>query len=140
VSYLSLLSSIDRLYESVVSDPAAWGDQAFSDWANDTLIDAGSLPKEAVREVRRCLRAARKLQVFWSSATDTAVTAGDDWRTRVDVALGPRAWRPALDLARIGLERAPSPELFDQVKQRFPVVNLDRWMEGVDYATWAGGG
>jgi hypothetical protein len=54
----------------------------------------------------------------------------------VDIALGARAWRPTLELARLGLENAPSPELFAEVKKRFRVVYSERWMEDVDFATW----
>ena len=50
--------------------------------------------------------------------------------------MGPRAWRPALELAQIGLERAPSADLYDEVKQRFAIVNSERWMDGVDYEEW----
>ena len=32
-STLGLLHAIDGLYESVVSDPAAWYEQALADWA-----------------------------------------------------------------------------------------------------------
>lgn len=68
-AFLSTLRSIEGLYESVVTDPDSWGEQAFADWANDTLADATDLPREAIREVRRSLRSAQKLQTFWSSSS-----------------------------------------------------------------------
>lgn len=137
-TYLSLIYSIEGLYESVVTDPQAWRDQAFADWANDTLIDASDLPKEALRQVRRSLSAAQKLASFWSAGS-SEVADYDDWRSRVDIGLGPRAWRPTLELAQIGLEEAPSEELFREVKDRFAVVNSERWMDGVDYDEWFAG-
>jgi hypothetical protein len=133
-SYVSVLAAVDRLYESVVTDPESWNEQSFGDWADDALHDAADLSKGAIREVRRCLRAAQKLRAFWAERAPDA--AEDDWRSRVDVALGARAWRPALDLAMAGLAEDPSPELYAEVQLRFPVVHSDRWMEGIDYETW----
>lgn len=134
-TYLSLIYAIEGLYESVVTNPQAWRDQAFADWANDTLVDASDLPKEAVRQVRRSLTAAQKLAEFWSAGSGE-VADHDDWRSKVDIGLGPRAWRPTLELARVGLEEAPSEELFLEVKDRFAVVNSERWMDGVAYDEW----
>ena len=51
----------------MVSDPDNWGEQAFADWATDSLAEAAELPKDGLREIRRSLRAAQKLQVFWSA-------------------------------------------------------------------------
>ena len=133
--FLAVLRSIEQLYESVVDDPACWNEQGFSDWAVDALESAGGLPREAHREIRRSLRAAQKMQVFWAS-DGSAVSSHDDWRTKVDIALGPRAWRPLLDLARVGLNTAPSEELFEEVKERFALVNSDRWMDGVSFEDW----
>jgi hypothetical protein len=126
---------MEHLYESVVMNPNVWNEQAFADWAGETLVDAAELPKEAIREIRRCLRSAQKLQTFWVAEQST-VADHDDWRSRVDIALGPRAWRPTLDLARVGLDEAPSEELFLEVKERFAVVNSERWMDGIEYEDW----
>ncbi len=134
-TFLSTIRSIETLYEAVVVEPTAWGEQAFSDWVNDAMVDATDLPKDALREIRRALRAAQKLQVFWAGE-QSSVSDHDDWQSRVDIALGPRAWRPLLDLARIGLRATPSEEIFDQVKARFALVNSDRWMDGVSYDEW----
>ena len=133
--FLSALRSIEQLYQSVVDEPQTWNEQAFVDWAADTLADAGELPKEAQREIRRSLRAAQKLRAFWADDR-SAVADHGDWQAKVDIALGARAWRPLLDLARVGLETASSEELFDQVKERFSLVNSDRWMDGVSYEEW----
>lgn len=129
---LALLAAVDRLYEAVVTQPEAWGPQAFSDWAEE--VAAGGVTKDQARAVRRCLRAAERLRDFW--AGDRAAVAADDWRTRVDVALGARAWRPALELAQEGLNDEPSPELFAEVQERFRVVNSQPWLEGMEYDTW----
>jgi hypothetical protein len=134
-TFLSVIYAVDGLYESVVTSPFAWNDQAFSDWADDALVDAAELPREAIRQIRRCLNSARKMAAFWGEES-SAVSDHDDWRSRVDIALGPRAWRPTLELAQIGLRNAPSEELYDQVKARFAVVNSERWMDGVDYEDW----
>lgn len=135
-AFLSTLRAIEGLYASVVTDPDAWGEQAFADWANEALVGAEDLPRPAVREVKRGLRAAQKLQAFWSAGT-SAVSDHGDWQSRVDIALGPRAWRPLLDLARIGLDTAPTAEMFAEVKERFAVVNSERWMEGVTFEEWS---
>lgn len=135
-AFLSTLRSIDSLYQSVVTDPENWGEQAFADWANDTLVEAAELPREAIREVRRSLRSAQRLQTFWAGSA-SAVSDHDDWRSKVDIALGPKAWRPTLDLARIGLDDSPCEEIFDEVKERFAVVNSERWMEGITYEEWS---
>lgn len=135
-TYLGIIHAIERLYEAVVTNPEVWTEQAFADWADDALGDARQLPREAMKAVRRSLRAAQKLQQFWASGRG-AVSDRDDWRSRVDIALGARAWRPVLDVARLGLDDAPSAELFDQVKGLFAVVHSERWMEGIDFGTWA---
>jgi hypothetical protein len=133
--YLGALLSIESLYQAVVTDPEAWGEQAFADWASDAFNDTAGFPKDAIKQIRRSLRAAEKLRTFWAGGR-SVVSDHDDWRTRVDIALGLRAWRPLLDLARIGLEEAPDEELFEQVKERFAVVTSDRWMDGVSFEQW----
>lgn len=135
-TYLAVIYATESLYESVVTTPEAWNEQGFADWANDALVDAADLPREAVRQIRRCLRVAQKLQTFWATSPRT-VSDHDDWRSKVDIAMGPRAWRPLLDLARIGLDDAPTEELFLEVKDRFAVVNSERWMDGIDFESWA---
>ncbi len=135
-AYLSTLRAIETLYESVVTDPENWGEQAFVDWANDTMAEATQLPKEALREVRRSLRSAQKLQAFWASS-ESSVSDHGDWKSKVDIALGPKAWRPTLDLARVGLNASPCEEIYLEVKERFAVVNSERWMEGIDFEAWS---
>ena len=132
--HLGLLRRIDDLYESVVTRPEAWTEDSFADWGGEAA--AGSIPSKAVgREIRRSLRVAQKLQAFWREDVERPSDHGD-WRTRVDLAMGPRAWRPTLEIARAGLEEAPSEALFEEVQQRFRVVNSDRWMEEVTFSEW----
>lgn len=134
IDHLALLTRIDALYESVVTQPEAWTEDAFADWVADST--AGSIPpKPIAREVRRCLRIAQKLRVFWLEDVERPPDHGD-WRTRVDLAVGPRAWRPTLEIARAGLDEAPSETLFEEVGRRFRVVNSDRWMEEVSFSDW----
>ena len=134
-AYLGTIRAVMGLYESVVSEPGTWGEQAFTDWANETLTGAHELTKDAIKQIRRSLRAAQKLQQFWLDDR-SSVSDHDDWRTRVDIALGAKAWRPLLDFARIGLEMSPDEELFNEVKELFAVVTQDRWMEGIGFEQW----
>jgi hypothetical protein len=132
--HLGLLHRVDDLYKSVVLQPQRWTDDAFSDWAGEAVI--GSVPSKAIaREIRRILRVAVKLRDFWTEDVPRPDDHGD-WRTRVDLAMGSRAWRPSLAIAQIGLEEAPSEELFDEVRERFRVVYSDRWMEEVTFFDW----
>ena len=129
---LQLLASIDRLYEAVVHNPGAWNEQAFIDWSADAVSEPiGKRERKALRQV---LRAAEKLRSFWS---DPSAPSGTDvWQSKVDVALGPRAWRPTLDIAMAGLEAFPDPELFVEVQARFRLVHGDVWLDGSSYAEW----
>ncbi|MDJ0959244.1 MAG: hypothetical protein QNJ88_01210 [Acidimicrobiia bacterium] len=132
--HLGLLGRVDDLYESVVMQPDRWTDDMFGDWATEAV--SGAPPSKLVaRELRRCLRMALRLRDFWMEDLDRPDDHGD-WRTRIDLALGPRAWRPSLAIAQIGLEEAPSEELFEEVRERFRVVNNDRWMEEVTFFEW----
>ncbi|MDH3500768.1 MAG: hypothetical protein OEM97_11630, partial [Acidimicrobiia bacterium] len=111
-----------------------WSDDVMAEWASEA--PAGAEPSKAIaREIRRCLRVAQKLRSFWLDG-DARPSDHGDWRTRVDLAMGSRAWRPTLEIARIGLDEAPSESLFEEVRSRFRVVNSDRWMEEVSFAEW----
>lgn len=129
---LQLLASIDRLYESVVSSPETWTEQAFADWATDAVV--GPTEKGERKALRQVLRAAEKLRRFWSGPN--APHSTEDWRSRVDLALGPRAWRPTLDIAMAGVEMSPDPELFVEVQERFRLVHGDSWLDGAGYEEW----
>ena len=97
-----LLDRIDELYGAVVMDPTSWSDSTIHDWAGE-LFDAEKPDKETARGVRRCVRAAIKLQLFWIDSSNSRVDDAEDWRARVDIALGGPAWRPTLELAQHGL-------------------------------------
>ena len=134
VDYLLLLRRVDRLYEDAVTVPAAWDDGRLVDWLAACFEDGYTPSKETARSLRRCVRSARKLRDFWADRLGDG--GGADWRSRVDQALGARAWRPPLELARIGLAESPSEALFEEVRTRFRVVHSERWMEGVTYDEW----
>ncbi len=80
---------------------------------------------------------ARRLREFWVEPPQGAPSDAGDWRTRVDVAFGARAWRPVLSIAQVGLRETPSEELFEEAKLRFREVNGAPWMDGVSYDEWA---
>jgi hypothetical protein len=130
---LALLDAVDGLYEKVVTDPGAWRDDGFAEWAEE--VGATAPTREQRRLLNRCLRVAAKLQRYWFDPP-TAVTA-DDWRSRVDIAVGVPAWRPTLELAELGLDTDPSEALFDQVAARFRVVHSRPFMDGIDYEAWS---
>ena len=134
--HLEALQRVDDLYERVVLAPGSWNDEAFTDWIAEVFADGATPSRDLAREVRRCLRAARKLRDFWSDPPDGVPSDAGDWRTRVDLALGIRAWRPVLGIAQAGLREAPSVELFEETKSRFREVHGTPWMEGVSYADW----
>jgi hypothetical protein len=137
--YLAALGRVDSLYEQVVTTPQTWSDEMLAEWGSEMFVDGAAPSRELAREVRRCLRAARKLRDFWLEPPPGVPSDAGDWRTRVDVALGIRAWRPLLAITQAGLHDAPSEELFDEAKARFREVHGERWMEGVSYEQWLNG-
>lgn len=130
---MSLLDEVDRLYEGCVMEPERWGEQAFTDWA-EGAAQSEVVDRDVARRLRRCLTAARRLADFWRSADRTAAPA--DWRARVDMALGIRAWRPELELAEELLERRADAATFERVAELFPVVTNQPFLDGIDHATW----
>jgi len=140
LGYLSLLSRIDELYEGVVLWPSVWDDAALAEWLDGVAgNEEQAITKDLARELRRCVRSAQRLRTFWLVDDPSRPPDGGDWRTRVDMALGPRAWRPPLAIAQLGLAEEPSEELFEEVRERFRVVNSERWMDGIDFASWQAG-
>lgn len=132
-----LLNNIDDMYEAVVTDPSRWSPEAIHAWAGDLFVDEAP-DKMTARSLRRVVRAAIKLRTFWLDPSNSHVGDAQDWRSRVDIALGGPAWRPALELAEHGLLSAPSDEMFDQVQRRFRTVHNQPWLEGVTYEEWIG--
>ena len=129
----ALLSEVELLYEGCVTNPADWGERAFADWA-EGIQHVEGLDKVSARYVRRCMNAGRKLAAFWSDRGSEV--ASDEWRSRVDVALGARAWRPLLDLAEHELERTGAEGAFVVVSGLFPLVRNQPYLDGVGYGEW----
>lgn len=129
-----LLGEVESLYAVAVMSPNALTEHTISDWF-DGVAATTQLDKPAAKLLRRLVRTAQKLSLFWRS--DTRVGDLDlDWRTRVDIAMGPRAWRPVLDLSQHILAEQPSEETFESVRELFRIVNGDVWLEGVGYEEW----
>lgn len=133
--YPGLLAQCEELYSAVCFDAAAWTDRALADWI-EGVAASSHVDKDVGRELRRIVRAAQKLRDFWLDPAAGRPPDHGDWRTRVDIGIGVRAWRPLLALARLGLSREPAAELFEDVKERFRVVSGERWMEGVAFDAW----
>lgn len=129
-----LLDEVEALYEGSVTSPDHWTDRSIEDWA-EGVTAATTVDKVSAKHLRRIVRMAGKLQQFWESDSRVA-DAGIDWQSRVDIALGPRAWRPVLELAIHLLNNDPSEDLFDRVGELFRVVNNAEWMEGTTYDEW----
>lgn len=136
---LSVVESLDHVYERVVADPSAVRDGDLLSWVGEAL---GALEppvdKRVAREARRVVRLAKRLAEFWSRPeAEGRIPA--DWRSAVDEALGSRGWQPTLDIVRRGLETDPSPELFEEMQYRFAVVHFRPWLEGIDYESYLAG-
>ena len=117
---LALLREMDDLYASVTLEPGSWDDAAFADWVEARSQDAATLDREAVKIVKRAVRRSLRLQRYWLAKQ----TGPEDWRMRVDEALGSAGWRPGLDLAEWGMRTHPDPELFEELGRRFRATNF----------------
>jgi hypothetical protein len=123
---------VESLYEAVVTDPAGWNDQMFVDWTDSVDAD-GSLTKMEAKYVRRVLRIAQTLRRFWFEMQSQSDVS---WESKVDLALGPKAWRPILDLAEIQMNNSRSEESFQDVSRLFRLVNSEDFLGGIDFDTW----
>ena len=130
---LELAIAVDDLYRRAVEAPEQINEPAVAEWMAD--VADGVADRELAKSVRAAARRALKLARYWSDPARDVASLGD-WRNGVDEALGAVGWRPGLDIARRGLALAPDPELYDEVKSRFRMVNFVPWMEGVAYAEW----
>lgn len=128
-----LLDEVDRLYDGVVTDPDAWIEQRFIDWS-ESIASAGEIDREISKHLRRILTTARKLRAFWEDHPDRPDLG---WRSKVDIALGPRAWRPVMNLAMILLDSSPDAELFERTSALFRIVNNAPYLDGIDYENWS---
>ena len=136
--YIGLIEQCEQLYADACFDGESLPDSALADWI-DGIATSAEIDKGIARELRRVLRATQKLRDFWLAPASGRPPDHGDWRTRVDIGLGIKAWRPLLEIARIGLETKPSDELYGQVKDRFRVVSGEGWMEGITYEQWRDG-
>jgi len=128
-----LLDEVDRLYEGVVTDPDGWMEQRFIDWS-ESVVAGDDIDREISKHLRRVLATARKLRAFWEDHADRPDLG---WRSKVDIALGPRAWRPVMNLATILLESRPNEQLFDRTAGLFRIVNNAPYLDGIDYEKWS---
>ena len=126
------VAAVESLYEAVVTDPARWNEQMFVDWA-DAVDSDGSLTKLEAKYVRRALRVAQTLRSFWF---ETQSRPDIGWESQVDLALGPKAWRPILGLAEIQLNNSRNEECFQDVARLFPLVNSEDFLDGIDFDEW----
>jgi len=131
----ALLDAVDALYSGVVTEPGSWNDRRFEDWS-EAIGESSELDKTSVKYVRRVMTSARKLRAFW---LDRPVDDETDWQSRVDIALGNRAWRPVLDLSTHLLDVYPSAEVFERASFLFRSVNHEEFLDGVSYDEWMGG-
>ena len=131
---MTVLDDVDRLYELAVTSPASVNDRAISDWADDVAV-AYEIDRLGAKYVRRCLNAARKLASFWSARTPSE-SDPSEWVSRVDQALGARAWRPQLELAQHLLELAPDDVTYEKAADLFRIVNNTPFLDGMSYEAW----
>ena len=124
--------AVESLYEAVVMDPERWNEQMFVDWT-DSFDSDGSVSRVEAKYIRRALRTAQALRTFWQDAPDRSDLT---WDSRVDLALGPKAWRPVLELARIRLRSSRSEDGFIDVARLFRLVNGEDYLDGIGFDEW----
>jgi hypothetical protein len=136
--YVGILAAMDALYEQAAADPATGSAESLAAWLEEVLAGMEPADRELAREVRRAARLAGRLARYWADPAQAARRPAD-WRQAVDGALGSRGWEPSLQVARLGLEREPSPALFEEVRRRWPQVHFAPWLEGIGYDEWRAG-
>lgn len=132
-----LAEAVDDLYRDVVMEPERWNEAAFGEWLEAVALESEAIDRGRAKQLRRAVRSAVKLQSFWSEADAKRRRAEPSWRTRVDIAVGVPAWRPALELAMSELDENPSEERFEDVGERFRVVHGTTWLDGTSFAVWS---
>jgi hypothetical protein len=132
---MTVLDEVDQLFEFAVASPASLNDQMIQDWS-EGVAGGYEMDRLGAKYVRRCVNIARKLAAFWSER-DPAQDDPVEWRSRVDLALGVRAWRPQLDLAQHLLEIAPDELIYDKAAELFRIVNNEPFLDGMSYEAWS---
>lgn len=130
----ALLGAVDSLYESAVMEPRSWTSQGVADWMESITTDE-PLDSKAAKLLRRVVKTSERLQAFWlvdPRVSDVSIP----WHSRVDLALGPRAWRPVLELANHVLDQEPTEETFNAVGVLFRLVNNRPWLDGITFHQW----
>jgi hypothetical protein len=75
--YLGVIAAMDSLFERVVADPPACGDELLAAWMGEVLGTLEPpLDKSLAREVRRAARLAGRLGGYWSARP----TSPPGWR------------------------------------------------------------
>jgi hypothetical protein len=131
---VTVLDEIDQLYELAVTSPAALTDQMVEDWT-DSVAVGYEIDRVGAKYIRRCVNAARKLAVFWR-AWDSEKDCPEEWPSRVDLALGVRAWRPELELAQHLLAASSDEATYLKAAQLFRIVNNEPFLDGMTYESW----
>lgn len=131
---MTILDEIDQLYEIAVTSPALLNDQMIQDWS-EGVAEGYEVDRLGTKYVRRCVNSARKLAAFWS-LRDPAEIDQTQWRSRVDVALGVRAWRPQMELAQHLLDTSPDDVTYEKAAQLFRMVNNEPFLDGMSYEVW----
>lgn len=129
---LGLLTAVEALYRRAVEEPESVGDEELAGWLAELATADPAMDGRFAGEAAKAARRARRIARYWSEpGRDPARLP--DWRNGVDEALGAAAWRPALAIARRGLEIAPDREIYGRVQELFRVVHFLPWMEGVSF-------
>jgi hypothetical protein len=131
---MTVLDDIDQLYEAAVTLPTSLNDQMIQDWT-EAVAGNYEIDRVGAKYVRRCVTAARKLSSFWA-AWDPAIESPQEWPSRVDLALGVRAWRPQMELALHLLVEDPDATTYERAAQLFRVVNNQPYLDGMTYEVW----
>ena len=131
---MTVLDDIDQLYRVAVMSPASLSDQAIRDWTED-VVGGYEIDRLGAKYVRRCVTAARKLALFWAD-WDPANQSPQDWSSRVDLALGVRAWRPQMELAQHLLVDARDAATYEKAAELFRIVHNEPYLDGMTYDVW----
>jgi hypothetical protein len=131
---VTVLDDIDQLYETAVTSPTQLNDQMIQDWT-EAVVSNYEIDRPGAKYVRRCVTAARKMSSFWA-AWDPTAERPPEWPSRVDLALGVRAWRPQMELAQHLLIEEPDPVTYERAAQLFRVVNNQPYLDGMTYEAW----